>query len=82
MRSIEWELLRVGAHCNPTKTRWRIHQTLEACFQFCENDQSTILVYRKDTKMCACCNNPPEQVLTSDGINMYQNIKSKLIRQL
>ena len=65
-----------------------MQNNIDASSQYCETNKATILVYRdfksdfSDFKTCACCHNPPEEVYDYSGINMYQNEKSKIFRQL
>ena len=78
-------VLRENAFCVAKKADWIYITTFDACIQYCESNQATILVSRND-KQCACCHTPPGQVRSvwrqyGKGFKMYQQ-KSKLIGQL
>ena len=79
---IEWKLLREDAFCETKKANWKTQQTWDACIQYCETNQATILVYGNDNKNCACCNNPPGKIRDYAGYYMYQQKNSKEFRQL
>ena len=77
----KWKLMRTDVRCGSIKGTYNEQQTLDDCIQYCEEIQTSTLVYRSKYKPCACCQDPPGAISSYPDFNMYSSKQGKLFRQ-